>query len=117
MTISQPYVSSGTVSTTEYSLPNVGNYSAANAITTDGVYQMFIGVNNIASGDQFQFKIYEKVYTAGPQYVVYQADLVGPQSPPVLIFPSLVLVNGWDVTIKKITGTDRSFTWSIRSVA
>ena len=117
MSISQTYLNTGTISTTEISLPNVATYSSANSITTDGVYQIFIDVNALASGDEFQFKVYEAVLNnVGSQRVIYQANLAGPQSPPVLVIPSLILTNFWDVTAKKISGTDRILGWSIRQV-
>jgi hypothetical protein len=31
------------------------------------------------------------------------------------ISPALMLGNGWDVTVQKLTGTDRVIEWSIRA--
>jgi hypothetical protein len=50
------------------------------------------------------------------QLVVYDATLIGPQSGP-LVIPSLILMHGWDFTVDKIAGTDRSISGSIRKVA
>lgn len=114
MAISEAYANSATISTTEYSLPN--NSTTLTPITTDGVYQVFIDVANMAAGDEYLIKIYEKVTSGGSQRVVYQATLVGAQPGP-FVSPSLILLHGWDVTAKKISGTDRSLGWSIRQVA
>ena len=32
------------------------------------------------------------------------------------VTPALVLMHGWDMTILKLAGTDRSIEWSIRQV-
>lgn len=116
MAISEAYSNSGaTISTTEYSL--TANSTTLGAITTDGVYQLFIDFNAMAAGDQYQVRIYEKVYSSGTQRVAYEAILTGTQGTPIFVAPSMVLINGWEMTVKRLAGTDRSIPWSIRSVA
>jgi hypothetical protein len=39
------------------------------------------------------------------------------QSSPIWVSPTLILMHGWDGTILKIAGTDRSIDFSIRQVA
>lgn len=116
MAIVALYETSATVSTTELSLPNNATYSSGAAITTDGVYQVFIDLSAMLQGDQFDLKVYEKVQAGGTQRVVYAASFLGPQSPAHVVLPSLLLMHGWDVTLKKIAGTDRAIAWSIRQV-
>lgn len=114
MAISEAYTATATISTTEYSLPN--NSTTLASITDDGVYQVFIDLANLAVGDEYEIKIKEKVTSGGTQRTVYTAYQDGAVGEP-FVTPSLVLLHGWDVTMKKIAGTDRSISWSIRKVA
>lgn len=105
-----------TIGVTEWSLPRNASYSSASPQTADCIIQVFIDTLNMGSGDEFEIRIYEKVKAAGTQRETLQANLNGPQSQP-FVSPSLLLGNGWDVTIQKVSGTDRSFDWSLRKVS
>lgn len=112
---SELYADVGTsISTTEYSLPNDANYNSANGILTDAVIQALIDFANMAAGDQYEVKIYDKVYSGGTQRKIYHATLTGPQDAP-LVTPAIVLMHAWDVTVKRLAGSDRSISWSIRA--
>ena len=69
-------------------------------------------VNACASLD---YDIKDKVISGGTQRVLYMATLDGKQGSP-FVTASLIVYHGWDVTMTKVTGTDRSFSWSIRKV-
>lgn len=117
MAISEPYELDGvTVSTTELSI--VSGTTSLQTITDDGVYQLWIDpVTNMAKGDEFKIRIYETVEgTGGTKRVVFVATLSDAQS-ELFVTPMLILINGWDMTIQKIAGTDRAFDASIRKVA
>ena len=117
MAISQAFTNSQTVTGTEHSMPADASYSSGSPQTDDGVYQAFIDLYNMAAGDEFEFKVYEKVSGSGStQRLVYVKNFFGACSMPLHVTPSLVLLHGWDMTIKKIAGTDRSIEWSIRKV-
>lgn len=103
------------ISSTEISLLN-GN-STISSNTTSGVYQLFVDTNAMASGDQYQLKIYEKTINGGTQRAMMTSIISGAQSDPIYFTPSFILINGWDMSIKKLSGTDRSFDWSIRQVS
>jgi len=115
LAISEAYSGTITANTTEWSLTT--NTAGPDTDTNDGVYQAFIDFNNSAGSDVFEYKVYEKVISSGTQRAVYSARIAGSQSGPIWASPSLILLHGWDMTIKKITGTDRSIDWSIRKVA
>lgn len=115
MAITEAYAVTETVGTTEHSFTT--DTGGPDADTTDGVYQGFFDVNAFAAGDQFQFRVYEKAQSAGTQRIVYEAILTGVQVHPLFVTPSLVLMHGWDMTWKKLAGTDRSIEGSIRKVA
>lgn len=113
MAITVAYTGTATIGTTEYSL--VANSTSLTSSTDVGVYQVFIDTTNMAAGDEYEIKIKEKIITGGTQRNIYTAVLDGAQSAP-FVTPTLVLMLGWDVTMDKITGTDRSMSWSIRKV-
>jgi hypothetical protein len=114
MAITEAYTENALIGSTEYSLTNDSTTIAAQ--TADGVYQVFIDTGNMAAGDQFRIKIKEKVYSGGTQRDIYAAVLTGAMTDN-WVSPSLILMHGWDVTIQKLAGTDRTFYWSIRKVA
>jgi hypothetical protein len=116
MALSEAYVNTGTsISTTEYSLTNDSTSIATQ--TDDGLYQAFIDLNAMASGDVYVIRIYEKCYGAATQRVVQSWTLSGAQSDPIWVSPHLQLMHGWDITMQRTAGSDRSIAWSIRKVA
>lgn len=115
MAISEAFSGTETVGTTEHSLTT--DTAGPDVDTTDGVYQCFLDLNALAKGDVFEFKVYEKVLSSSTQRVVYSVRFANAQSEPIWVSPSLILMHGWDMTLDKISGTDRSIDWSIRAVA
>jgi hypothetical protein len=115
MAITEAFSVTETVSTTEWSMAT--DAAGPGAQTGDGVFQVFLDLNALAAGDVFELKIYEKVQSASTQRLIYSARFAGAQGAPGWASPSLILLHGWDVTLKKISGTDRSILGSIRSVA
>lgn len=88
--------------------------------TTDGVFQFFIDVSNMANGatsDTIEIQVLEKVLSSGTARVVLESYLVGAQDEPVWVSPALVLMHGWTLQIKQTAGTARDFYWSQRKVA
>lgn len=109
--LSEYKTGTATIGASEYSLVN--NSTSIATDTTPGVYQLFVDVANLAAGDQFEFVMREKVITGGSQRTVKLATLTGAQPEP-FVTGSFHLCNGWDFTIKKLAGTDRSMSWSVR---
>lgn len=96
-----------TVGTTEHSFTT--DTAGPDAATVPGVYQAFIDVNAIAAGDVFELALYEKVASSsGTQRLVWKHVLSGAYSRPALALPSFIVGVGWDMTLKKIAGTDRA---------
>ena len=110
-------VGSQIVTTTEHSMPADATYNSGSPQTDDGIYQAFIDMSSLGAGDEFEFRLYEKVASTATQRLVYVKNFLGACVMPLHVTPTLVLLHGWDMTIKKIAGTDRSIEWSIRKVA
>jgi hypothetical protein len=116
MAISEAWtLSAVTVGATEVSVTAGG--TTLQTQTTPGVYQLWIDpVTNMAKGDEFRVRLYEKVLSGGTQRVCAEWSLLGTQSEGFLT-PTFILMNGFDFGIKKIAGTDRAFSASVRKVA
>jgi len=110
----EAYTGTETIGTTEWSLSS--DSASIAAVTDDGIYQAFIDLSAMAAYDVFQFKCYEKVRTGDTQRVVYSAYFEGVQTDPIAVTPTLILGVGWDMTLKKIAGTDRTTNWRISKV-
>jgi hypothetical protein len=113
MGITALYEGTEDVGATEWSCTT--DTAGPDADTTDGVFQVFLDVNDMILGDILQIRIYEKVRSADTQRLVYEAILRDVQGEPVWISPSLLLLYGWDVTLKAVSGTI-TVNWSIRQV-
>lgn len=114
MAITELYTGTEAVSTTEHSLTT--DTAGPDVDTTDGVFQCFLDLSDMVAGDELQIRVYEKVRSGDTQRVVEQWNLVGVQSRPIWVSPSLILMHGWDFTVDAISGTI-TVLWSIRQVA
>lgn len=116
MAITEVYELDGvTVGSSELSI--VSGTTTLQTLTTAGVYQLWIDAANMAKGDEFKVRIYEKVEaTGGTKRVFFQQTLSDAQS-EIFVTPTFILMNGWDMTIQKVSGTDRAFDASIRQIA
>lgn len=114
MPIAELYSGTEAVGTTEHSLTT--DTAGPDVDTTDGIYQVFLDVNDMVAGDELQIRVYEKVRAGDTQRIVWQETLVGVQATPIWVSPSLILMHGWDVTLDAIAGTI-TVLWSIRQVS
>jgi hypothetical protein len=116
MTITiEAFTGTETIGSTEHSMTT--DTSGPDADTTGGIFQAFVDLNALAAGDVFEFRAYETVRTGDTQRLVYSARFANAQSMPVWVSPTLLLGIGWDMTLKKIGGTDRTLNWRISRVA
>jgi len=116
MAISEAYSGTASITSTEYSCPNAATYAAGSAITTDGVYQVFLDTSDMVAGDSLQIRIYEKCRSGDTQRIIYEAILTGTMA-ATWVSPSLILLHGWDVSLQTLAGTSITVNWSIRQVA
>jgi len=103
-----------TIGTTELSL--VSGTTTLQSDTNDGIYQVWIEPVNMAANDEYTIRLYEKVIAASTKRVTEQWTLIGDITNN-WVMASMILLHGWDVTMQKIAGTDRTFSWSIRRIA
>ena len=116
MTIAiEAFTGTETVGTTEHSL--TADTAGPVADTTAGVYQPFLDLNALAFDDVYRFSVHEKCRTGDTQQQVFSAEFSGAQASPLWAGPSLMLGIGWDMTLTKISGTDRTINWRISQVA
>lgn len=95
-----------TISTTETSLRTGGTTLGAD--TTIGYYQVSIEIESINNADVYKMILYEKASQAATQRVLESWLFSGVPGKPAIITPSFPLGNGWEWTIKKVSGTDRT---------
>lgn len=114
MAISEAYSGSTAIGGTAWSL--TANSTAIATVTDDGVYQCYLDLNALAKADVYVFKVLEKVTSSATQRVVYSVTFANAQTEPDWVSPSLILMHGWDMTLLKSAGTDRTVDWSIRAI-
>jgi hypothetical protein len=102
-----------TVSTTELSL--ISGTSTLQTVTDDGIFIPLLDLSDMIDADQMEFRIYEKTRAADAKIVIYKellTDAPGVQkgwSPPD-VGP---LGHGWDMTVKRVGGTDITLVYRI----
>ena len=106
------------VGTTEYSLLD-GATRASQADATGATVQGWADINAVAPGDVFEIRIYEKVLSGGTQRVAAKWIVSAQGTDNALwISPALMLLQGWDWSIKKTAGTDnRSIPFAARKAS
>jgi hypothetical protein len=112
--ITQAFSGTNTVSTTEFSLTN--NSTSIASQTTAGFYGLVVDMSAIVAGDEYEFALLEKAISGGTQRRTVIHRQLGAPADPLLVFPPVLLLWGWDFTAKKISGTDRSLISSVRAV-
>lgn len=108
---------SATISTAEYSLPANTDVGVPTSQTTAGIFSFFLDLGNLAAGDSFRFRLYEKYDAAGTQRLAEEWIFSGAQSKPGFVTPPFTIGAGWDFTALKLSGSDRTIYWSIRRVS
>lgn len=108
-----------TVTNTEMSLGVTGGTTTGVPVarTDIGLYTLYLdGVANMAKGDEYRWRVYEKAVAGGTVRVLFSGTLSDTQS-ELIIIPNLILGVGWDITLQRISATSRAFDWSVRRVS
>jgi hypothetical protein len=119
MAISAYSTASPTIGTTEYSFAAAS--TSLPTVTDVGCYALVADLNALVAGDEYLIQLYEKGATSGTKRLVDSWNIFGPSGKPVYMLPapggSMILGNGWDLTIKKIAGTDRAIPFTLWQIA
>jgi len=102
------------ISTTEYSLVNNSTTVATSTVQCQA--QLVLDLNALAAGDVFLVRLREKARTADTQRIAETWVLSGVQGSPIWCSPAVMLARGWDFTIQRTAGADRTIPYSIRYV-
>lgn len=106
-----------TITNTETSLAVNGGSTSLQTLTSKGVYCLMLdGVANMAKGDEYRIRVYEKASTGATKRAFFDVRISDAQSEPFLT-PHLMLGVGWDMTAQRVGGSNRAFDWSIRQVS
>ena len=84
--------------------------------TTDGIYQVILGVNALVAGDTLEARFQVKDAAAGTLRTVWTCAWTGVQSDPGWVSPIVAAVNDWDFAMRQTVGTGRAIKWSIVKV-
>jgi hypothetical protein len=87
--------------------------------TQVGVYQFFLDTSTLSYGESVSIQLLEKVLpTSVNQQIVFESVVSGPQTQPLWVSPSILLMHAWTFQIMQSAGSIiRSFEWSIRSIS
>ena len=100
-----------TISTTEVYLAS--NSTSNVDQTDDALLSVWIEVEAVAAADLFRIKFYEKVSAAGTQRSFEVGQITGAQVFP-WVSPMFFVGHAWEISVTKISGTDRTVRWSLR---
>ncbi len=104
------FTDNATISTTEYSLPADTTSGVPTSQTTAGTLGGFIDFFAVAAGDSYDVRLYEKV-NGGTQRLVATWVVDYAQ---IFTIPEYRVSEGWDLTVDRTAGSDRSIRWSIK---
>jgi hypothetical protein len=103
MAIAELYATTEAIGATEWSFTT--DTSGPDTDTTDGIYQLFLDVDDMVAGDILQIRLYEKCRSGDTQRLTKEWILTGAQAEPIFVSESFILLHGWDFTGKALAGT------------
>lgn len=105
---------SASISTTEYSLPADTTTGVPTSQTGGMLLQAFIRIASIAAGDLFRVRLYRTINAGQVTLEDWFIDVAKPS----WTMPSVILGSsaGWDLTVIKVSGTDRTVHWTIEAL-
>jgi hypothetical protein len=106
---------SPTIGTSEYSMVGETTTSVPLSNTTETYITVVLDLNALAAADVFEMKVYEKADT-GTQRVRQVYTFAGVQPGPGDGIDLGHFKQGYDITLKKVSGTDRSIPFTLLRV-
>lgn len=104
---------SATISTTEYWLASDSTTKVDQ--TDDCVLQVWLDFAAMVAGDRYKIRVVEKV-NAGTQANAILEIIVDGVQANLVIIPSLIVGDGWEVGVIRMAGSDRTIAWSLRKL-
>ena len=108
----QVYNGSASIGTTPFSLPN--NSTTLTPMTDAQDVSAWVKFASLAVADRFQVEILDKMTGMGDAQETVEKFIVQGPGSPVILTPFIPLIHGWDIRVTKLSGTDRTVTWSLR---
>lgn len=102
------------IGTTEHDIISDTTYDAGDLLTSKQAVQLELVVSGIAVGDSFEIARRESINGTNQRKVLATIFDVQPDEP--IMIPLMLNGNGWAYTLKKLTGTDRTWEWSVKRV-
>lgn len=96
-----------TIGATEYSLPADSTTLAGQ--TDDCYLEVMLDLSNLTFTEEYRWRVYETI-NGGTRKPYLEGAILGSQAQHMKIECGIV-GSGWDVTLQKIAGTDRSIGW------
>ena len=85
---------------------------------TDGIFQFMVDLTPMVDADTLELRIKEKCTGTGDTIrLLSLSSFAHVQTEVLWASPSMILLFGWDFTLKQVAGSVRTFDWSIRKVA
>jgi hypothetical protein len=104
---------SATIGTTEFSI--ISGSTTLPTETTDLIQQATVWFGALASGDVYRVRVYESADDATKR-VAHEAYVAHAQAEPGYVLPPILLGVGYDITVTRIAGTDRTIRWTYARV-
>jgi hypothetical protein len=114
MAVTELYTFNASVSTTELSITAGG--STLQTRTTACAACVVFDLSALAKGDSFKIRVYEKARSADTQRQLTYWTVSGVQG-ELWTTPTFMLINGWDFSIIRTAGADRTITASVRAAS
>lgn len=104
-----------TISTTEYFLAS--NSTTATAQTMKCAVQLYLDLSALIAGDTYTLVWSEKINAGTRRQFVATTTFSGVQTPGHYVSLQYIVGEGWEVSLTRTAGVDRSISWSLRTVA
>lgn len=105
---------SASISSTEYSLPADTTTGVPTSQSGGFILQAWVRIASIVAGDLFRVRFYRSINSGQVQMQEWFLDA----QQPSWVMPSVLLGStaGWDLTVTKISGTDRTVHWTLEKL-
>lgn len=83
------------------------------SITTAGHYQLHLNLSNLASGENLELRIYQKVLSGDSEILMETINFFGVVTDLIKYSPVYVSLYSIRFTLKQTSGTGRTYKWNV----